>query len=227
MQTAVASVVLPIVAASPALAVAAAAPGDQAPDPIFALIEHHRKLQAEAMALDSACNELEETLPDELTGLPRGVPTVIGRDFETAYNVEPDGREVFTMSPRPAGQCNWAVNAHQIRKDSEAIPEEHREDWIADRLGALRRAQRKLRRAQNKAGLTRARALRMNAIDAEYAAARALIQTVPTTPAGVAALARYVVDCHQTTTDVTPDEHDHYDLLATIAVAASRLAAQS
>ena len=64
-----------------------------------------------------------------------------------------------------------------------------------------------------------------DALEAEYLVGQELISTAPTTLAGVAALARYCVECHKTTSDVWRDGDDPYILLASIVEAIEKVGA--
>jgi hypothetical protein len=187
------------------------------PDPIFALIEKHRRLQAEAMALSDARTELEESLPHDVTRRPR-VATTPERDGKATLVERTEEYEVIRHEwTGLTGNCYWCDSLADLPRHAKSIPEEHRDVWIADREAAFKRDRRALRRRQRKAGLTQIVKRGSAAIDAEYLAGQELISTAPTTLAGVAALARYCIECHETMADVWPDGEDAYTLLASIA----------
>lgn len=207
-----AAVVAPSLVAAPAFAFATP------PDPILALIEKHRRLQAEAIELSDARTELEESLPHDVLREPRvaTIPECDGKarlvektehyDLIRYDRTGPTGRDYY---------CERLFDLPRCARDN--IPEEHREVWLADREAAFKRDRRALRRRQRKAGLTQIINRSAAAIDAEYLAGQELLSTAPTTLAGVAALVRYCIECHETTADIGPDGDDAYTLLASIA----------
>ena len=197
------------------------------PDPIFALIEKHRRLKADAMALSDARTELEESLPHDVTRRPR-VATTPERDGKATLVEETEEYVVIRHKwTGLTGDYYWCDSLEDLPRHAKALPEDHRDVWIANREAAFKRDRRALRRRQRKVGLTQIVNRSSAAIDAKYLAGQELISTAPTTLAGVAALARYCIECHETTTDVWPDGDDPYRLLASIDTALQSIAVQS
>ena len=198
------------------------------PDPIFALIEKHRRLQADAIALNAALVELEETLPDDVMREPR-VATNPQRDGKATVIKRTDDyivirHEFFGLT----GKLHYVNSLTQLFQSVRDIPEDHHDAWLADREAAFKRDRRALRRRQRKAGLPQLRDRSAAARDEAYLAGQELLSTPPTTLAGVIALLRYCVECHETTDDVVgPDGDDPYRLLASIDTALQSIAVQS
>ena len=188
-------------------------------DPVFAAIEKHRRLQAETSRLIAARTKLEEHLPEEVTRGPR-VATTPERDCTVTYIERTENYEIIRCERAPATtKCHYCTELSDLRSDAKQIPVEHRKAWFADREAAFKRDAQAQRAAQKASGLFQAKAREAKAFQGEIKATEELYATMPTSIAGIAALAHYARICDK------EFGANSYELLRLIAKAAAKITA--
>jgi hypothetical protein len=196
------------------------------PDPVFAAIEKHRRLNAEYSALGFARDELEGRLPEEIhnSGSHPRISLYPERELTTTMTEEAGGDvNIFRAEygATIAGKFYYATTAKEIEIAAGSIPKEHRAAWIADRRGELAREKVRIRKLQISSGYKEAKRREFAAANAEYGAAQKLLATAPATLAGVHALISYAVTSYNNDAASTliPDGADAITLLETVAKA--------
>lgn len=186
-------------------------------DPVFAAIEAHRRALAELRAIHQAKDESWDKLPDEATRSPC-VPLYPRRSktCETIDQTDDHYTIRMTNGPIVPGEHYTASSIGEIEQNAVMIPEEDREDWTADRIRALRADRRKVARARRKFGYSQLVKRSEMADKTEFAAGRKLIETVPTSSAGVRALYAYAIEVQSI---LLPDDDSKMTLLQTLAKA--------
>jgi hypothetical protein len=150
-------------------------------DPIFAAIKAYKRAEKEWMKLADLADEFQEYRPSVATFPEREIHTTRVEDGDQGFTI------VQTRGG-PTGRLYSASTADEIERDSTAIPEEHREHWIADRRAALAREIIRARRENAASGYTAAVRARDKAYENYIDVGWAMAETVPTTPAGMEAL---------------------------------------
>lgn len=219
MNVAVASVLSGAAVAAPSIAAAQCEV-----DPVFAAIDHHRKLYARYCELNLARDKLWGELRDAAKRTP-SVALYPKRDGEWSYVEKTEDHYLMRYDREPATtECYLAASIADIERSATGIPKEHREDWLADRIGEFRRQKRAINRLRSKLGYARLEREETKAEAESYAAGQALIETPPQTVAGVIALIRYALEdsCpNYGGGNLMPDGSDPVRLLDTIATALS------
>jgi hypothetical protein len=176
--------------AVPSVAIAAAGP----PDPIFAAIENfHCAATAFGKALDRQ-GDLE-SLPDKVTRTPR---VVVGeeRELHTSVKTLKDGTWVCrSKRGKKTGKFYYATDLAEIERNAPKGPE--REGWIAERVAMLEADASAVKLRQDECGWTAAKLAVEETGEAERIACEAMVETRPTSKAGLLALLSCVVAEHE------------------------------
>lgn len=206
---------MPIAALASAVPAAPPAEARASPisDAIFAAIKNHRRLEARFATVVRELDELEHSLPKEITRDPR-VALCPELDSEATCEKFADGGVVIRLEAgTPTGKMRWAKSHVEVTEAARDIPAEHRAAWLADRHAALKADERALREGRKAAGLTRLQNRWRTTGNAAYDAAQALIAMRPATIAGTVALVAYAIECGD---DLMADAEDHYVLLDSV-----------
>jgi hypothetical protein len=169
--------------AGAALAVPSLALAAGEPDPIFAAIEVHRAAEAAFGSAIRELDDLEERLSPDVMRQAR-VPIV--------FNIGPD---VDPNNLPPDTKVRWCRDAEEIEATLPAwASAENRKAALEAALAGLEKDRRELELARETCGLTAMQAARDSASAAADDAALAILDTHPTTEAGVVALLTYAAD---------------------------------
>jgi hypothetical protein len=152
-------------------------------DPIFAAIEAHRSAEAAHERAVSEMDDLEEGLPRDVKRQPH-VPIMV--------DITPD----IDPNNLPAdAKVRWCHDAEEIAATLPAWASAgNREAALEAALAGLEQDRRELEAARQTCGLTAMEAARDRTSNAAEDAALAILDTHPTTVAGVVALLTYAAD---------------------------------
>ena len=152
-------------------------------DPIFAAIEAHRSAEAAHERAVSEMDDLEEHLPRDVKRQPH-VPIMI--------DITPD----IDPNNLPAdAKVRWCHDAEEIAATLPAWASTgNRKAALEAALAGLEQDRRELEAARQICGLTAMEAARDRTSNAADGAALAILDTHPTTVAGVVALLTYAAD---------------------------------
>lgn len=170
---------------------AASLPANAGTDPMFAAVDNHRA--ACELTNELACALDEFAFPE---GARFNEPKIMLYPWSRMTCTYRDETEFgYTMRVEKQflpGQYLYVGAQEEIRKGAAHIPEEHRADWLLNRLGELRREKARIRRIRKACGYADLECRRDAAEAAEHDAREVLLKTIPTTAAGAAALTEYV-----------------------------------
>jgi hypothetical protein len=159
----------------------------EAPDPIFAVIETHRRASATYIDADEA--------PSKMVGKSHSARVSIG-DFADgdAVRSKTDEHGKFTITWVPTGKKSplYAYDSISIEK---SVPRDlqgaDRDAWVGQRLAELEKDERRIAKNHARTKLGKLEAVRDQAYERERDCMLDLIWTTPTTMNGLAALLRY------------------------------------
>jgi hypothetical protein len=155
-------------------------------------------------------------LPEALKEQPRIALTPERELSTTIIESSADIMVIRSEWRKPTGKFYLASTVREIEIAAKEIPKADREAWIADRVCALRKEQRRTIAGRKAAGYSSIERQMNAAYAAERRTAKELCSTVPTTVGGVAALLRYAV--REDTIF-----NDHEDLVSTAAEALAKI----
>ncbi len=182
-------------------------------DPIHELIEDHRRLNAESVAVAIAVDELEERLSEDVMRQPRVATMPISRGKFARIEETDDYTILRHDKGERTGEYFYAVSIRDIERQSESIPEADRAAWMTNRIAAFRADVREQRAKQRACGYARLLDQRMAASEAAYAAGQNLLASAPVTVAGAIALMRYAIEAGE---NLMSEGDDAYTLLRSL-----------